>query len=223
MGGKTMSNKILSRKRKLRFMIVLAILIGITLGMNCKFTPVAQSVATGKAKYIMSDFINSSVVEDMENSGDIYSQITKVERNEKNEISAIYTDMKKINFLKSHIASLIQNKIANFKEKTFWISLGTLSGFEILNGKGPKVPMKISIAGNVFTNFNNKFSNAGINQTIHQIYVNIHTKICITIPGSTCTSESDDEILVSETVIVGKVPRVYSCSGNLDLCKLPES
>lgn len=223
MGGKTMSNKILSRKRKLRFMIVLAILIGITVGMNCKFTPVAQSVATGKAKYIMSDFINSSVVEDMENSGDIYSQITKVERNEKNEISAIYTDMKKINFLKSHIASLIQNKIANFKEKTFWISLGTLSGFEILNGKGPKVPMKISIAGNVFTNFNNKFSNAGINQTIHQIYVNIHTKICITIPGSTCTSESDDEILVSETVIVGKVPRVYSCSGNLDLCKLPES
>ena len=214
MGGKTMSNKILSRKRKLRFMIVLAILIGITVGMNCKFTPVAQSVATGKAKYIMSDFINSSVVEDMENSGDIYSQITKVERNEKNEISAIYTDMKKINFLKSHIASLIQNKIANFKEKTFWISLGTLSGFEILNGKGPKVPMKISIAGNVFTNFNNKFSNAGINQTIHQIYVNIHTKICITIPGSTCTSESDDEILVSETVIVGKVPRVYSCSGN---------
>ena len=99
MGGKTMSNKILSRKRKLRFMIVLAILIGIALGMNCKFTPVAQSVATGKAKYIMSDFINSSVVEDMENSGDIYSQITKVERNEKNEISAIYTDMKKINFL----------------------------------------------------------------------------------------------------------------------------
>lgn len=218
-----MSNKILSRKRKLRFMIVLAILIGITVGMNCKFTPVAQSVATGKAKYIMSDFINSSVVEDMENSGDIYSQITKVERNEKNEISAIYTDMKKINFLKSHIASLIQNKIANFKEKTFWISLGTLSGFEILNGKGPKVPMKISIVGNVFTNFNNKFSNAGINQTIHQIYVNIHTKICVTIPGSTCTSESDDEILVSETVIVGKVPRVYSCSGNLDLCKLPES
>ena len=218
-----MSNKILSRKRKLRFMIVLAILIGIALGMNCKFTPVAQSVATGKAKYIMSDFINSSVVEDMENSGDIYSQITKVERNEKNEISAIYTDMKKINFLKSHIASLIQNKIVNFKEKTFWISLGTLSGFEILNGKGPKVPMKISIAGNVFTNFNNKFSNAGINQTIHQIYVNIHTKICVTIPGSTCTSESDDEILVSETVIVGKVPRVYSCSGNLDLCKLPES
>ncbi len=218
-----MPNKILSRKRKLRFMIVLIILIGITVGMNCKFTPVAQSVATGKAKYIMSDFINSSVVEDMENSGDIYSQITKVERNEKNEISAICTDMKKINFLKSHIASLIQDKIVNFKEKTFWISLGTLSGFEILNGKGPKVPMKISIAGNVFTNFNNKFSNAGINQTIHQIYVNIHTKICVTIPGSTSTTESDDEILVSETVIVGKVPRVYSCSGNLDLCKLPES
>ncbi len=218
-----MPNKILSRKRKLRFMIVLVILIGMAVGMNCKFTPVAQSVATGKAKYIMSDFINSSIVEDMENSDDIYSQITKVERNEKNEISAIYTDMKKINFLKSHIASLIQDKIINFKEKTFWISLGTLSGFEILNGKGPKVPMKISIAGNVFTNFNNKFSNAGINQTIHQIYVNIHTKICVTIPGSTCTSESDDEILVSETVIVGKVPRVYSCAGNLDFCKLPES
>ena len=218
-----MPNKILSRKRKLRFMIVLVILIGMAVGMNCKFTPVAQSVATGKAKYIMSDFINSSIVEDMENSDDIYSQITQVERNEKNEISAIYTDMKKINFLKSHIASLIQDKIINFKEKTFWISLGTLSGFEILNGKGPKVPMKISIAGNVFTNFNNKFSNAGINQTIHQIYVNIHTKICVTIPGSTCTSESDDEILVSETVIVGKVPRVYSCAGNLDFCKLPES
>ncbi|MGN1043777.1 MAG: sporulation protein YunB [Acutalibacteraceae bacterium] len=218
-----MSNKILSRKRKLRVVVVFVILIGILMGVSFKFSPVAKSVALGKAKYIMSDFINSSIVEDMENHGELYNQITTIDRNEKNEISAVYTDMKKINFLKSHIASLIQNKISNFKEKTFWISLGTLSGFEILNGKGPKVPMKISIAGNVFTNFNNKFSNAGINQTLHQIYVNVHTKICVTIPGSTCTSESDDEILVSETVIVGKVPRVYSCSGNLDFCKLPES
>ena len=218
-----MSNKILSRKRKLRVVVVFVILIGILMGVSFKFSPVAKSVALGKAKYIMSDFINSSIVEDMENHGELYNQITTIDRNEKNEISAVYTDMKKINFLKSHIASLIQNKISNFKEKTFWISLGTLSGFEILNGKGPKVPMKISISGNVFTNFNNKFSNAGINQTLHQIYVNVHTKICVTIPGSTCTSESDDEILVSETVIVGKVPRVYSCSGNLDFCKLPES
>lgn len=218
-----MSNKILSRKRKLKFTVFIVILMGILLGVSFKFSPVAKSVALGKAKYIMSDFINSSVVSDMENSEDMYTQLSKVEKNEKNEISAIYTDMKKINFLKSHIASLIQEKISNFKEKTFWVSLGTLSGFEILNGKGPKVPMKISVSGNVFTSFKNKFSEAGINQTLHQIYVNIHTKICVTIPGSTCTSESDDEILVSETVIVGKVPRVYSCSGNLDCCKLPES
>ena len=98
-----MSNKILSRKRKLRVVVVFVILIGILMGVSFKFSPVAKSVALGKAKYIMSDFINSSIVEDMENHGELYNQITTIDRNEKNEISAVYTDMKKINFLNRRI------------------------------------------------------------------------------------------------------------------------
>ena len=78
--------------------------------------------------------------------------------------------MKKINTLKSSVTIAIQKKISCMPKKDLSIPIGTLTGTEILNGKGPDVPMKISLSGSVLTNFRSVFESAGINQTKHQIY-----------------------------------------------------
>lgn len=57
--------------------------------------------------------------------------------------------------------------------------------------------------------FRNRFSTVGINQTLHQIFIDIH--VTVTILSLTGTQEIvvDATVLAAETVIVGNVPSTY--------------
>lgn len=183
----------------------------IFLFIDFKFRPVVKNISLSKAKNIASSAIDEAVLEDMRTKFEKYENITHFNTSQSGEILSISMDMCKTNELKTGINILIQEKLAKCKEKTFYTPLGTLIGSELLNGQGPKVPMKISSSGNVTSEFRSDFSSAGINQTLHKIYLSIHVHISVTIPGSSCTSEVTDDILVSETVIVGHIPQM--CPG----------
>lgn len=161
---------------------------------------------------ISADVVNESVLEDMENGKDIYSEMIHIDKSESGEVLAISSDVGKINYLKSHISLLIQRKFSELKGRDLSIPLGTLTGFEILNGKGPLIPLKICASGSVITDFKSNFLSSGINQTLHQIYLSVHTRISVIVPGCSCITELDTNVLVAETVIVGKVPNLFGGS-----------
>lgn len=51
---------------------------------------------------------------------------------------------------------------------SFSISLGSLTGNKILISKGPKVDIQMETIGDIETNIQSEFKEAGINQTIHR-------------------------------------------------------
>ncbi len=213
-------NFLKKRKRWIIVTFLVLIFIGFLLGFKVK--PVVKSVALSKANSILSEMVNLSIMEDMQQMDSSYD-ILKIEKGEKGEVLAVLSNAQKINYLKSHIALMIDKKFDQTKEKTFFIPMGTLSGFEILNGRGIAVPMKITCSGTCKTDFKNKFLSVGINQSLHQIYVSIHAKICVLIPGCSCASDFDTDVMISETIIVGSGPRVYAASTPCDVCKFPDS
>ncbi len=213
-------NFLKKRKRWIIVTFLVLIFIGFLLGFKVK--PVVKSVALSKANSILSEMVNLSIMEDMQQMDSSYD-ILKIEKGEKGEVLAVLSNAQKINYLKSHIALMIDKKFDQTKEKTFFIPMGTLSGFEILNGRGIAVPMKITCSGTCKTDFKNKFLSVGINQSLHQIYVSIHAKICVLIPGCSCASDFDTDVMISETIIVGSGPRVYAASAPCDVCKFPDS
>ncbi len=201
-------NRFVKKKIAILFCIVSATIF---LFIDFKFRPVVKNISLSKAKNIASSAIDEAVFEDMRTKFEKYESITHFNTSQNGEILSISMDMCKTNELKTGINILIQEKLAKCKEKIFYTPLGTLIGSELLNGQGPKIPMKISSSGNVTSEFRSDFSSAGINQTLHKIYLSIHVHISVTIPGSSCTSEVTDDILVSETVIVGHIPQM--CPG----------
>ena len=54
-----------------------------------------------------------------------------------------------------------------------------------------------------------EFQSAGINQTIHKIYVIVLLSVTVALPASEISVETQSEILVCENLIVGKVPNTY--------------
>ncbi len=198
-------------------MLFLLVLLGVSLFLHFKFRPVIKAISVSKAKVISTEAVNEAILQELSENKEAYNQIVKLEKLENGELTAILSDMEKVNKLKSRVGMIIQNKFLSLKDRRISVALGTLSGIEMFNGLGPSVPMKISVSGNVSTDFKTSFSGAGINQTIYQIYLYIRTRICVMVPGCSCCEDFESSFLVSEIVVLGNVPKVYSSQGNLNV------
>ena len=84
-----------------------------------------------------------------------------------------------------------------------------LLGTKILSGRGPDIPIKMSTVGNVETDLISQFSQAGINQTLHRIYLNVECNVIILTPFDTIEQKITNQVLIAEAVIIGEVPATY--------------
>ncbi len=211
-------NKVALKRLRLKIIVFFVAVIVLFIFFDFQFRPMIKSVSASKARMLITDVVNDAVIQDMKNNGEYYSDIVVLSKNKDDEIMAISANMEKINNLKSHISLLIQKNFYGLKEKKTSIAFGTLTGWELLNGKGPPVPVKISASGSVNTDIKSDFLNAGINQTLHRIYISVHSKISVVMPGCSCVTEVDTTVLAAETVIVGKVPNFYGGSAPSGVC-----
>ena len=172
--------------------------------------PLIKSIAATHAQIISTNAINEAVSNEITNLSIDYNDIINLEKDSNGKIIAINTDMKKVNLLKSTVSIAVQEKITNMGTRQISIPIGTLTGTEIFNGRGPKVPMKISMSGSIIADFRSDFVSAGINQTKHQLYMDISTNVFVVIPGYPVKTAVKTSILIAETVIVGDTPSVFA-------------
>ncbi len=67
----------------------------------------------------------------------------------------------------------------------------------------------MSTVGNVETDLVSQFSEAGINQTLHRIYLNVNCKVTILTPFDSIEETITNQVLLAEAVIMGEVPSTY--------------
>lgn len=212
-----LKRELVKLKQKKGLMIFAFLLTIFLLFLHFQFRPIVKNICLNKARIVSTDVVNEAVLEEISESKGIYNEIVKLEKRESGELIGLLSDMEKVNKLKSKVGLSIQNKFSSLKESKIKIPLGTLTGIEMLNGIGPGVPLSLSLAGSVSTEFKSKFQDAGINQTIYQIYLYVQTRIGVVVPGCSCSEEFSTNVLISETIILGGVPRVYSASPGVNL------
>lgn len=185
-------------------------LLALIFVFNSQIRPVIASITANEAKIKSINTINDAVITELNRDNISYDDLITVERGSDGNVLAITTNMVKMNELKAKIISDIQDKLNNDTYSTVWVPIGTFIGGDFFHGKGPKVALKASLSGNVTAEFNSTLASAGINQTKHQIYLDIGTSIYSFLPGFDTTTEVKTNILVAETVIVGSVPQVVA-------------
>lgn len=195
-------------RRKIVLVLILLFLFVILLDVQLR--PIMESITTNQARIKATDTINSTVAEELKNNGVSYSDLVAIERSDAGEVLAITTNVVKMNELRAVIIRDVQSKLGENSHQTVGVPFGTLTGNDLLHGYGPNVPLKVTLSGNVTADFKSAFDSAGINQTKHQIYLNIHTNVYSFIPWFNSTTEIDTNVLVAETVIVGQVPQVVA-------------
>ena len=134
--------------------------------------------------------------------------VTVVTDNDKN-ISMIQANTNTINKVASSISMNIVDELKENTNSNIRIYLGTLFGITLLSGTGPRIIVKISNTGNINTSLKSEFSSAGINQTLHRIYLEINMNVSILTPYHSIISNTKSQVLLGESIIVGNVPESY--------------
>lgn len=79
----------------------------------------------------------------------------------------------------------------------------------MLKNIDPKFDIELESAGTIDYNIKTKFESVGINQTYHKIFLELNTNVGILTPFSSFGKDINTEVLLTEAVIVGKVPDTY--------------
>ncbi len=203
-----------SKKRVLLIFLLMFFTIGALAGLASRFLKeVAGQMALSDAIDLVTATINSEINKRMSESQYDYDYFVTLQKDNEGNITAISANMSRINTLSSEI---LQEVIAatNSGMLDLNIPLGNLMGTNLMLGRGPKVPVRILMLTSSFADFRNDLSAAGINQIKHQIILEVRVEIDVLLPWDVMSTEVLSEVLIAETVLVGKVPDAYLNFGN---------
>lgn len=211
-------SKKFKRKRKTGLLLIAFIILStvIFFAIESGIRPVLSAMAESRAKNIASEAVNDAIRNVLCEKNLKYENLVELTKNEAGTITSVTIDSVKMNKLCAEIRGLITDTLNNLGEKTISIPLGSLTGIDILSGRGPKLDIEITLSGSATTKIDNDFQTAGINQTRHQMILDVQTKIYVIMQSGNISSEISNSIVVAETVIVGEVPEIYS-DGSSDL------
>lgn len=138
-----------------------------------------------------------------------YSEIVNVEKNSAGDITLIGINPIKANSIGQEITAKTRTNLENELKSGIPMPWLAFSGVKLLAGYGKKVYFKAVTVSSVRCELSGKFHSVGINQTLHSIYAAVVCETNIEIPLSKRTETSRTDILIAESVIVGKVPEIY--------------
>lgn len=176
--------------------------------------PLFDSLCEERAKAIATIISNEEATNVMREH--TYEELFLIEKDNEGNIIMIKSNVFSINEIISDIAVRIQNRIDERGREDIKIALGSFSGFSLLAGKGPQIPITISSIGNVETDLRSEFSEQGINQTLHRVYLQVVCEVGVLTPYHNIKYKISNQVLLAENIIVGKIPNTYYNLNGID-------
>ncbi len=201
-------------RRILRFLVIgLLVSVIAFLLFRSKYHEVVRDLAQTQITNATSDLINDAVADQIANGTIAYDRIVYFEKNLDGRITALKTNIGEVNRLKTETLNIINDEILAMDESDIGIPLGSLFLPEFLSGRGPQIPVQILTIRNSDASFASNFTQAGINQTLHQINMRVSVDVAVLVLGKTAQFTVVSEIVVAETIIVGDVPDTFLQTG----------
>lgn len=196
-----------------RIGVISLILCLLLLSLRGRYRTVIDDLAQTQVKNSTSDLTNDAIAKQIAAGNIAYDRIVYFEKDLQGRITALKTNMTEVNRLKTDILSIINDEILALDTSDIGIPLGSLFLPEFLSGRGPAIPVRILSIRNSDAAFVSHFSQAGINQTLHRLNMQVSVDVALLVLGSTTSFSMTSEVLVAETIIVGDVPQTFLQTG----------
>lgn len=166
-----------------------------------------MSVASGVMLEMMDEAMEKVLAEKKFNP----NTIDNVRYGEDGSVLSVETNTSDLNLVKAAFS----NELAKILKKygnviTVRVPIGTLIGNEYTIGRGPEVTFRLKYSYSVRTDLNSTYYEAGINNTLHSIELNVTNTVFIVMPWGNNSKDVSTKYILAETVIIGKVPDAYT-------------
>lgn len=198
------------KKLGLKLIALALVLLGLFLIAEASFRPMIEQINAYECHQAVLRIINDAVIGELEHSGMDYSSLVTLSMNGEGDVTSVQSNIVNINRLKTNVAERVEREIDRLAAMEIRIPIGTLLGLQLLHGKGFTVGMTIEPLGYANTTIISEFTDAGINQTLHRIIIEISADVDALIPGFETRVPVKTSIVAAETVIVGRVPNAYT-------------
>lgn len=201
-------------KRVVRWVcFLLIVMLALFLIFRFKYNSAIRALSETQVKNSTSDLINDAIDAQIAKDDIHYDRLIYFEKDLGGKITALKTNMGEVNRLKTSILNLINDEILALDTSEIGIPLGSLLLPEVLSGKGPSIPVEIISIRNSDAAFSSNFTEAGINQTLQQLSMEVSVDVTVLVLGVTNSFTVTSNVVIAETVIVGEVPDTYLQTG----------
>ncbi|PLT30666.1 sporulation protein YunB [Peribacillus deserti] len=191
--------------------------------------PIIINIAKSEIKRVSSEVINESIDENIAEHD--MEDLIIVHFKDEGKTPAFSFNPKIYNSIRSSTTKDIQRKLGinedqqfyegqsdkvdsdQFKSLVYNIPLGVVTHNSLLASLGPKIPVRMSLIGNVEPDFKTKFTDAGINNTYLELFAHFKINVQIVIPSYSEKMLVEQEISLGGIFVPGDVPDYYSEDG----------
>jgi sporulation protein YunB len=194
-------------------LLLLIFFLAVLLIFRIRYHDAIRELAETQVKNSTSDLINDSIDRQIELGNVHYDRIVYFEKDLDGRITALKTNMSEVNRLKTAILNLINDEILALDTTDLGIPLGSLVLPELFSGRGPAIPVQILSIRNSDASFYSHFTEAGINQTLQQLTMEVLVDVSVLVLGKAESFTVSSQVVVAETIIVGQVPDTFLQTG----------
>ena len=91
----------------------------------------------------------------------------------------------------------------------FYISMGSVTGNNLLANLGPKIPLNLSVVENVESDVHTKVTNYGVNSAMIEVFVDVRVYFVIQMPFMSKKIQVKHSIPLTMEIIQGGIPNYY--------------
>ena len=201
----------------IRFSLLLLILsVILFLVFRSRYRDVIRELAETQVKNTTSDLTNDAIAKQIADGIIQYDRIVFFEKDLEGRITALKTNMSEVNRLKTNTLNIINDEILALDQSDIGIPIGSIFLPEFFSGRGIVVPVQIIAIRNSDGYFESHFTQAGINQTLHQLNMCVLVDVSILVLGHSASFTVSSEVVVAETIIIGDVPDTFLQTGGIN-------
>lgn len=204
----------MKRRRKIIIPTVTAVLLLCAVGIFCfielRIKSIRDEMSTLEANSVASSALTAGITEALADYKINYSDIVSFTYDDNGNIKSLSTDIITLNSLGNEIGNKTDNYINKMGTYKVTVPLSALLGVQLISGIGPDITFYVTMRGLTSTCFEDNFEQAGVNQTRHQIFLNVKIRTHVVFGGKVNIVEYNSNICIAESVIVGVTPSTFA-------------
>ena len=164
-------------------------------------------MALSDAKDTAIDTVNEAMLLMMTRGNYDYDYFVDLGVGSDGQVTSLNANMSRINAFSAALLDYVGQ--LDRKSIQVAIPIGNLTGSSLLLGRGPEITVRMIMLTSPHVQFRSELSAAGINQTEHRLLLDVVVDIDVLVPWGAVETQATTEVLIAQTVIVGRVPNLY--------------